>query len=369
MSLPFLPPDFRDDWSWASVKPPVLRRGRIVAARAEDVYPELSDVRLTIMDGPYGKGKADWDRVKDLRAWYAPHIEGVSRCSAASASVYFYNTFDGVLKVHPEWEARGWELAAWIIWDKGLGYVAGRVDTEALRAWMDVTEVAALYRREMVAGPHPIDAANMSDRNAVRGFLCAERTRSALPLSQLKAAMKAQGAAGEMIVRHSFYASQWCFPTFDQWAALHRVWNEHGRLEGRPYLQVREPLRTWNQDDPADYEALRADYEALRVPFFHPMSTTNVWDHPMVQGPERLRDAHGKPLHPCQKPLLFAERMIRASSRPGELVFEPFGGTCRAAVACELLPEAEARRYVCVEPNESYIAGAMADIERRRAAA
>jgi len=57
-------------------------------------------------------------------------------------------------------------------------------------------------------------------------------------------------------------------------------------------------------------------------------------------------------LHPCQKPLAFYDRIIRASSRPGELVLEPYGGTCRAAVACERLPAAEARRYVCIEPDE-----------------
>ena len=60
----------------------------------------------------------------------------------------------------------------------------------------------------------------------------------------------------------------------------------------------------------------------------------------------------GAQVHPCQKPLAFYERMIRASSRPGDLVLEPFGGTCRAAVAIERLPSAEARGYVCIEPDE-----------------
>jgi DNA modification methylase len=64
------------------------------------------------------------------------------------------------------------------------------------------------------------------------------------------------------------------------------------------------------------------------------------------------RNDNRQALHPCQKPLAFYERMIRASSRPGDLVLEPYGGTCRAAVAIERLPAAEARRYICVEPDE-----------------
>lgn len=59
-------------------------------------------------------------------------------------------------------------------------------------------------------------------------------------------------------------------------------------------------------------------------------------------------------LHPCQKPLALIDRIIRASSRPGDLILEPFGGTCRIAVACEQIARyapADARRYVCVEMN------------------
>ena len=67
-------------------------------------------------------------------------------------------------------------------------------------------------------------------------------------------------------------------------------------------------------------------------------------------------------LHVSQKPITFSDRMIRASSKPGELVLECFGGTCRVAVACERMPEPEARCYVCIEPDEDgrdYIAAVL----------
>ena len=70
-------------------------------------------------------------------------------------------------------------------------------------------------------------------------------------------------------------------------------------------------------------------------------------------------------IHPCQKPLAFSDRIIRASSRPGDLVLEPFGGTLRAAVACERMPEREARRYCCIEMDEDgrgYVPAALASI-------
>jgi hypothetical protein len=59
-------------------------------------------------------------------------------------------------------------------------------------------------------------------------------------------------------------------------------------------------------------------------------------------------------LHPCQKPLLFAERMVQASTRPGSRILIPFGGTCRIATYLERLIRTEpeqARFYDCCELN------------------
>ena len=74
-------------------------------------------------------------------------------------------------------------------------------------------------------------------------------------------------------------------------------------------------------------------------------------------------------LHPCQKPLLFAERMIRASTRPGDTVWVPFGGTLREMVAAERMARgkpSEARRVISCELNADgvdYIGPAVAQAQ------
>ncbi len=74
-------------------------------------------------------------------------------------------------------------------------------------------------------------------------------------------------------------------------------------------------------------------------------------------------------LHPCQKPLLFAERMIRASTRPGDTVWVPFGGTLREMVAAERMARGkpgEARRVISCELNADgvdYIGPAVAQAQ------
>ena len=85
------------------------------------------------------------------------------------------------------------------------------------------------------------------------------------------------------------------------------------------------------------------------------MGIGNVWTHLPVAGPERLRGPDSETLHACQKPLEFSERMIRASTRPGESVWAPFGGTLREAVAAERIARAdpaEARRVITSELNQ-----------------
>ena len=68
-----------------------------------------------------------------------------------------------------------------------------------------------------------------------------------------------------------------------------------------------------------------------------------------MRGAERLKDERAKVLHSNQKPLRLIERIVAASSDPGDVVWEPFGGLCSAAVAslrtgrhchsAELLPD------------------------------
>ena len=217
---------------------------------------------LAIVDGPYGMGKAAWDRVSidGLADWYAPHIARVSALLAPSASVYLWNTAEGWARIDPVMRAAGWTLEVVIVWDKqrSIAIVNPAV------GFADVVEVCCLYLR---GGRRPA---------------------------------KVEGA----------------------------------------------PTNVWRTDlTNTDKEKLKAEVPTV----LSSTVSTNA-------------------LHPCQKPLLFAERMIRASTRPGERVLVPFGGTCREAVICEWMARttpAEARGYDVCELNADgvdYIGPVLAQI-------
>ena len=334
---------------------------------------------LAIVDGPYGMGKAAWDRVSidGLADWYAPHIARVSALLGASASVYLWNTAEGWARIDPVMRANGWTFRGLVTWNKGLGAMAGKIDTEAMRTWFDVTEVAGFYQREewapsAGAGAMIGYAAGRDERNPARAFLCDEWRDAGLKNRDADAALGTNGMAG-----HYFGASQWSLPTWEAYAKLAGYAQAKGAPRDRRYLVLPyvadlrasyDHLRAEYDHLRAEYDHLRAEYEASRPAFNLPTGITNVWSAPIVGGIERLAGPTGAALHPCQKPLLFAERMIRASTRPGERVLVPFGGTCREAVICEWMarttPE-EARGYDACELNADgvdYIGPVLAQI-------
>lgn len=62
------------------------------------------------------------------------------------------------------------------------------------------------------------------------------------------------------------------------------------------------------------------------------------------------------PIHPARFPAQLPEYFIRFLTDPGDLVVDPFGGSCMTGAVSESLR----RRWVCCELDEQYLLGAMA---------
>jgi site-specific DNA-methyltransferase (adenine-specific) len=72
----------------------------------------------------------------------------------------------------------------------------------------------------------------------------------------------------------------------------------------------------------------------------------NVWQFARV----RYRMAEYAE-HPSQKPMALLERILLASSNPGDLVLDPFAGSFTTAAVAQNLK----RRFVCIERESSYL--------------
>jgi hypothetical protein len=280
-------------------------------ARQVAAEQEPGSFSLAVLDGPYGMRKAAWDmmKVSGLPEWYAPHLDDVDRLCAASASLYVWNTAEGWATLHPGIVARGWTFRSLVTWNKPDGQALKSGYEGGARCWPDVTEVCGFYQRVGIVQDCGLIAADIRDSDAGRAL----GVDSRLPA----------------LWRGWPHVHGSCWPSKDQFLAYASAAGRH--LGGLIWMKRRPPV------------------------FKAPIGVSNVWTHGQVGGPERLRGEDGATLHPCQKPITFADRIIRASSRPGERVWVPFGGTCREAVAAEWMARAEpaeARQVVTCEIDD-----------------
>jgi modification methylase len=82
------------------------------------------------------------------------------------------------------------------------------------------------------------------------------------------------------------------------------------------------------------------------------------WLLPVCTGSERLRGPDGNKLHPTQKPESLLYRVIMASTRPGDLVIDPFFGTGTTGAVAKML----GRNWIGFEREPAYAAAAEARI-------
>lgn len=72
----------------------------------------------------------------------------------------------------------------------------------------------------------------------------------------------------------------------------------------------------------------------------------DVWQIPIVR-PWEMKCGQ----HPTQKPLKLLHRIILASTRPGELILDPFAGSCTTGVAANLL----GRKFIGIDKESEYL--------------
>jgi len=77
----------------------------------------------------------------------------------------------------------------------------------------------------------------------------------------------------------------------------------------------------------------------------------DVWEFPLCQGHERIKNKTKRAAHPTQKPLEFFKRFVEMASNEGDVILDPFIGTGTTAVAAESYK----RKWVGIENKKEYI--------------
>ena len=278
-----------------------------------EVSEEWPSPTVIISDGPYGIGSFPGDPPSHeyLPEWYRPHIKRWAERALPETTLWFWNTEIGWATVHPILLANGWEYRSCHIWDKGVGHIAGNANTQTLRKFPVVTEICVQYVRKVAMGSNGTSM-------GLKEWLRSEWERSGIPLYKANEACGVKNAATR---KYLTKCHLWYFPPPEALERLAQYANRHGRPDGRPYFSL----------DGIGPTTAR-EWERMRAKFHCDVGITNVWREPSVRGEERLK-YDSKFIHMNQKPLRLVERTILASSDPGDVVWEPFGGLCSGAIA------------------------------------
>jgi modification methylase len=91
-----------------------------------------------------------------------------------------------------------------------------------------------------------------------------------------------------------------------------------------------------------NYDAMKMANDELQM--------RSDWTLPLCTGEERLKDEAGVKAHPTQKPEALLHRVILASSKPGDVILDPFFGTGTTGAVARRL----GRKYIGIEQDAGY---------------
>jgi modification methylase len=183
-------------------------------------------------------------------------------------------------------------------------------------------------------------------------------------LAACRRLLKPAGALWVIGTYHNIFRIGAIMQDLGFWVLNDVIWrktNPMPNFRGRRFTNAHETL-LWCAHSRAarytfNYEAMKALNEELQM--------RSDWLIPICGGAERLKDPAGRKAHPTQKPEALLHRVLLASTRPGDVVLDPFFGSGTTGAVAKRL----GRRFVGIERDPDYAALARARIAGIAAAA
>jgi len=135
------------------------------------------------------------------------------------------------------------------------------------------------------------------------------------------------------------------------WLLNDIIWrktNPMPNFRGRRFQNAHETMIWASRDRDAkgytfNYEAMKAANDDVQM--------RSDWLFPICTGKERLKDENGDKVHPTQKPEALLARVLLSSTKPGDVVLDPFFGSGTTGAVAKRL----GRHFVGIEREQSYI--------------
>lgn len=172
-------------------------------------------------------------------------------------------------------------------------------------------------------------------------------------LTEARRCLKDDGSIWVIGSYHNIFRLGTILQDLGYWILNDVIWrksNPMPNFRGKRFTNAHETLIWAAKSEKSkytfNYDSMKALNEDLQM--------RSDWFLPLCTGNERLKDKDGAKVHPTQKPEALLQRVIMASTRPGEIVLDPFFGTGTTGAVAKKL----GRDYIGIDREDDYIKAA-----------
>ena len=173
-------------------------------------------------------------------------------------------------------------------------------------------------------------------------------------LQAARRVLKSDGALWVIGSYHNIFRVGATLQDLDYWLLNDVIWrkaNPMPNFRGTRFTNAHETLiwaaRSQKSRVTFNYEAMKQANDDTQM--------RSDWLFPICTGAERLTDGDGEKVHPTQKPEALLYRVLSATTKPGDVVLDPFFGTGTTGAVAKKL----GRHFIGIEREDSYIAAAL----------
>ena len=324
---------------------------KIINADCLGIFKQLPDkcIDLVLTDPPYfGIVKNKWDNqwkdIGEFQAWCGCIANELKRVMKDNASLYWFGDDKNVAYVQTELD-KLFNLLNNIVWRKlNNKTIKG---TNVFRSFAPITERILFYDKGENKSGLTMLFSNPDLFASIKKYMRGEKAKIMAKYGystekQFAHYINELTETRSVVARHYFADSQYMFPTPELYAKLQK-----SGFFRREY----EDLRREYEDLRREYEDMRREYEDMRRTWNVDCKALDVLDFPVCQDKSRF--------HETQKPLNLIGYLIERSSKPGDIVLDPFSGSGTTAVAAHKL----GRKFICIEKAPDYWAASIKRLE------
>lgn len=295
------------------------------------IDPPYFQVMKTDWKGQKHKWDNQWKTIEEYQSWIIKLGKEIKRILKDNGSFYIFADDKVCAYVQVELD-KLFKLENSITWVKPNNLtIKGWTQ---YRSYSPITEKILFYSKEINKTGLQLIHDNLECFLSLKEYFREEKKKSGLTNKNFNLRFSEytnkEGCRDRSVIEHYFGNNQWIFPTKE---IYENVLQKTGFFK-RSYEELEK-----------EYNELRRKYEQLRRPFNPEKNFTDVWTFNIMGG----KESFGK--HPTQKPLAIIKRIIKTSSKEGDIILDCFIGSGTTAKASKELK----RNFIGCDNKQEYV--------------